>query len=107
MAEPIARLGPHVSLRLIEIHLPASVGTDVEGLLSEADVVAVWSLQGSVRVLVHADKAEPVLDLIERRFAHIEDYRVVLLPVEATIPRPEAHCNPRCCGSGCSARAPS
>ncbi len=49
-----------------------------------------------MRVLVDAEQTETVLDLLENRFADDEGNRVVVLPVEATLPRadPEAVTTP-------------
>ncbi|MBN1919168.1 MAG: TIGR00341 family protein [Verrucomicrobia bacterium] len=42
-----------------------------------------------VRILLDAEHSETVLDLLEERFAGGEGQRVVMLPVEATLPRAE------------------
>ena len=42
-----------------------------------------------VRILLDAEQSEAVLDLLEKRYAGEEGNRVVILPVEATLPRAE------------------
>ena len=42
-----------------------------------------------VRILLEAEQSEAVLDLLEKRYAGGEGSRVVILPVEATLPRAE------------------
>ena len=42
-----------------------------------------------VRILLEAEQSEAVLDLLEKRYAAGEGNRVVILPVEATLPRAE------------------
>jgi len=42
-----------------------------------------------VRILLDAEQSEAVLDLLEERYAGGEGHRVVILPVEATLPRAE------------------
>jgi len=82
-----------MSLRLIEVVLPESQGELISRLLDEKPTLGVWRepLPGQlrVRVLVKAEHAEPVLDLLERQLSTADGYRVILYPVEATLPRPE------------------
>lgn len=40
-----------------------------------------------IQMLASAVETEGLLDEIERRFGHIEGFRILLLPVEASIPR--------------------
>jgi uncharacterized hydrophobic protein (TIGR00341 family) len=40
-------------------------------------------------LLLSAEKTEPVLDVLEKHFSSREFFRINLIPVEATIPRPE------------------
>ncbi len=42
-----------------------------------------------MRILLEGEKSEAVLDLLETKYAGQEGYRVVILPVEATLPRVE------------------
>jgi hypothetical protein len=42
-----------------------------------------------VRILLDAEQSEAVLDLLDKRFTGKEGNRVVILAVEATLPRPE------------------
>ncbi len=42
-----------------------------------------------VRILLDAEQSEAVLDVLEKRYAGGEGNRVVILPVEATLPRAE------------------
>ncbi|AXS42753.1 TIGR00341 family protein [Breoghania sp. L-A4] len=43
-----------------------------------------------VRILLDAEQSETVLDLLEKRYTGEEGNRVVMLPVEATLPRADA-----------------
>jgi uncharacterized hydrophobic protein (TIGR00341 family) len=81
-----------VTLRLLEILTPARDREAVLRLLDEADVVDHWSrpLDGDrflARALLSADRAEALTDAFRERFLAHEGFRMILLPVEATIPR--------------------
>ena len=82
-----------MSLRLIELTVSDAVADRLPGALESADVLEHWrepTLESRVlvRILVATDKSEAVLDVLERQFTGTEGFRVILLPVEATIPRP-------------------
>jgi len=82
-----------VSLRLVEILIPESAAAELRGVLGESDVLSVWEQPAGegrvlVSVLVDAQKTDTVLDRFEQRFGHRDDFRALLLPVEATLPRP-------------------
>jgi uncharacterized hydrophobic protein (TIGR00341 family) len=47
-----------------------------------------------VRILLDAEQSETVLDLLEKRYTGGEGNRVVVLPVEATLPRAQAEPEP-------------
>lgn len=79
-------------LRLVEIILPAPRGDDVRALVEEKGGEAVWTAgppDGSVclHVLLAAEQTEGFMDALEQRYAADEGFRVVLFPVEATLPR--------------------
>ncbi len=82
-----------MALRLVEVFLPA----EFEGLFPESfgsdAVVAHWTERISerqilVRVLLRVEETEAFLDRLEGSLAGT-DFRAVLVPVEATIPRLE------------------
>ncbi len=81
-----------MTLRLIEIILPRNSADSIRELPSIRDVVDRWddvlnNDKSLVRILVNTKHTEGMLDDLESRFAHDEGFRVMLLPVEATIPR--------------------
>jgi uncharacterized hydrophobic protein (TIGR00341 family) len=83
-----------MALRLMEILLPPAV-EGVEEQLRDQPILSLSKVHTDrgpavFRVLLEADKTEPVLDLLEKRFGGLEDFRVILLPVQATLPRPTA-----------------
>jgi hypothetical protein len=68
---------------------------EMEDLLHGETVLNVWELklaEGEVlsRILLSAEQIEPLLDRLEKRFANCEGSQVILLPVEAAVPRPES-----------------
>jgi uncharacterized hydrophobic protein (TIGR00341 family) len=83
-----------MALRLIELFLPGKSAESVEKLLDERQLLGVWREKIDdervlVRVLLRAEDTEAVMDGFDKRFSATEGFRVMLLPVEATLPRPE------------------
>ena len=83
-----------MALRLIEMVLPEKDGGEVRELLKEHKVlehrqVRLPDGEVLVRILLDAEQSEAVLDLLEKQYAGAEGNRVVILPVEATLPRAE------------------
>jgi uncharacterized hydrophobic protein (TIGR00341 family) len=82
-----------MSLRLIELTVAESVEDRLPDALEGVDVLEHWreptlEKRVLVRILVATEKSEAVLDALERHFTGTDGFRVILLPVEATIPRP-------------------
>lgn len=98
-------------LRLIEMVIPEEERTGLERLLTRGGleilgiwiepVLGVWGrpVKGVwnasfdekrilVRILVSAEASENVINMLEARFQRNEGYRMVVLPVTATLPRP-------------------
>lgn len=84
-----------MSLRLIEIILPQTENLErLRELLEDHPVIDIWEdvISGDrilIKILVKADQSENVLDLLEKRFSKAEHFRIMLLAVEASIPRPD------------------
>ena len=84
-----------MALRLIEMVLREKDGGEVRELLKEHKVlehrqVRLPDGEVLVRILLDAEQSEAVLDLLEKHYAGGEGNRVVILPVEATLPRAES-----------------
>lgn len=84
-----------MALRMIELFLPRDHAEKLreEFKETEFEIHGMWTEdldddKKLVRILVSTGGTEPVLDLFEKRFNWLKDYRVVLLPAEATLPRP-------------------
>ncbi|HHP7235154.1 MAG TPA: TIGR00341 family protein [Desulfobacterales bacterium] len=83
-----------MALRLMEIILPAAELSQISQLLEENGVLGTWSVtlgeeKSITRALLTAEQTETVSDLISRRYAHREEFRLLLFAVEAPLPLPE------------------
>jgi len=81
-------------IRLIDVFLPEAHADLVNSALEDRKIMGVWRETPSeglvhVQVLVETIHAEGVLDDLERCLAGVKDYRIVIMPVVASIPRPE------------------
>jgi uncharacterized hydrophobic protein (TIGR00341 family) len=83
-----------MALRLIEMVLQEKDGAEVRELLKEHKVLEHRQIrlpdgEVLVRILLDAERNEAVLDLLEKHYTGEDGGRVVILPVEATLPRAE------------------
>jgi len=83
-----------MALRLIEMVLPEQDGEEVLELLKKHKMLEHRQIRLSdgevlIRILLEAEQSEAVLDLLDKRFTGKEGSRVVILAVEATLPRAE------------------
>ncbi|MEM7008972.1 MAG: TIGR00341 family protein [Thermodesulfobacteriota bacterium] len=84
-----------MSLRLIEIILPESEDLGrLRELMGDHPIIELWEDSISdqkirIKILVKAEESEKILDLLEKRYSKTDHFRIMLLPVEASIPRPE------------------
>jgi len=83
-----------MALRLIEMVCNEERRAEIEEVVREFEPLEVWhdrlmDDQIMVQILLHAEKAEAVLDTLESRFSWTEGFRVLLLNVEAVLPNPK------------------
>lgn len=86
-----------MALRMIEMVLPEDIGNYAQEYLrdqSDLPILGFWSqflVSGEVlvKVLLDAEHAEAVLDVLENNYGSIEGFKAILLSVEASVPRPE------------------
>lgn len=83
-----------MALRLIEAVIPEGEWDTVEGMLGSYPSARVWREEMldrhlRVKVLLDAGEAEPVVDMLAKQFAGRRDFHLLLLPVEAALPRPD------------------
>ena len=81
-------------LRMIELIAKREAIATVPDLLENQEVLGVWLSEiadnkASARILVSADQTETVSDILSQRFGSEDGFRLVLYPVEATIPTPD------------------
>lgn len=82
-----------MSLRLIEVFIPEKNSQEVSEFLQKYSALGIWHIKLSnnqtlVKTLVFAKEAEAVMDCLEIHFSQAEGFRLILLAVEAAIPRP-------------------
>lgn len=84
-----------MALRLLEMVLREKDSGEVRELLNHCKLLEHRQIRLAdgevlVRILLDAEQSEMVLDLLEKHFTGAEGNRVVILPVEATLPRAES-----------------
>jgi uncharacterized hydrophobic protein (TIGR00341 family) len=84
-----------MALRLIELILPEERGKEIPELIKEHEPLGIWNetiAEGKmlIHVLLTTEATEAVMDVFEKRFSGVDGFRVILLPVEASLPRPES-----------------
>lgn len=94
-----------MSLRLIEIYHRDGKADTIDSILKDAPVIEMWHdhlPEGETisKILLRAENTDSVLHILEDCCIESAPLRVVILPVEATLPRPEEpetapHAEPR------------
>jgi len=83
-----------MALRMVELFLPNVADKRVSEVFDEGDYKVIWKDIISdnkmiLRILIPSSATQELLHLVEREFSMIEGMQVVILPVEAAIPRIE------------------
>jgi hypothetical protein len=83
-----------MALRFVEIFLPAPKEAELSDLLAEFESITIVQNEISeqllhTKLLLNAERTEELMDCLEGRFANTEKFRIVIVAVEATIPRIE------------------
>ncbi len=78
-------------LRLIELVIPSRELENIPALVRDIHVVQIWTSEpagggGHVRILLDAEHTEALTDILVRHFGSRENFRLISLPVEATVP---------------------
>jgi hypothetical protein len=86
-----------MALRLIEVFVPSNQKDQLQNLLKDHHIVDSWQQELSegkiiIRLLLEAEETGAVLDLLGEHSSLMgtKDFRMILLPVEASVPRPQA-----------------
>ncbi len=78
--------------RVIKIILPPAFSKQAVGLLGDQDNTIFWQEESSdgnfvVSALTESEHSETIIDLFDRSFSSVEGFRLIVFPVEASIPR--------------------
>ena len=81
-----------MALRSVEITIPVAKSELVRELISEKEPISTWESDADdgkkiIKILMRSERTESILDDLEKRLSVIDDYRIVLSTVEATLPR--------------------
>lgn len=90
-----------MSLRIIEISAPDSASEKIKELADLYKAIDIWqtvrkswlkkdSDRTTTRILVDVSNQQEMLDALQRAVSRNDDWRIILIPVEATLPRPES-----------------
>jgi len=84
-----------MALRLLEAHLPKDMTKTAEQALEEAGAQEIWAEPGGpmgsvVSAVVGAGRTGIAIDLLHARLANVAGFRVLVLPLDAVVPRPPA-----------------
>jgi len=80
--------------RLLKIILPRSQGASALDILSELQITDAWQEESMseysvISILIDSGQSEGIMDRLEKSFGNLPGFRLVLIPVEAAIPRIE------------------
>lgn len=84
-----------MALRLLETFVPEHRSADAEETLREVGAHSVWLEPGAqgeaiLCAVVGSSRSGPALDALHDRFHGVPNFRVMVLPLEGTLPRPRA-----------------
>ncbi len=82
-----------MALRLIQIYYPDALSHRVEAAIQECELKQLWrdvlqENQMVLRILIPAHETQKILDILDEKFSASDGLRVIIVPVEATVPRP-------------------
>jgi uncharacterized hydrophobic protein (TIGR00341 family) len=80
-----------MALRLLEIVVPEEATGEVLSIVEEARVSNFWLTcscenRNIFKMIITAEKTEGLLDTFEKKYGGLEDFHMVLLPLEASYP---------------------
>lgn len=86
-----------MAVRIIEIVAPEDQGSTIRKIFNEHQPIESWSVaeqeEGGRRVVIRAlvdpDYQQSTLDALQDSLCDIEDWRIILQPIDAIIPKPE------------------
>ena len=93
-------------MRIIEVLADCGHVDTIRGIAEHNDILECWVDQSteeercSIRLLVRKEKQQAVLDAIQQSLVASTNWRIIIHPVEATIPRDEEQEAPKKAGTG-------
>ncbi len=80
--------------RVIKIILPKDQAKDAIALLEGQDRLTFWQEELSAKnyvasILLDSVQSERIMDLFEKKFSKVSGFKLILFPVEASLPRPK------------------
>lgn len=77
----------------MEVIIPEQHFNEVSELLTENDISDFWqtcSCESKIifKIILQAEKTEGLMDQLERKYKHLDSFRLILQPLEATYPSP-------------------
>ncbi len=83
-----------MGLRIIQIFTKTNQVKGVEDILKQRPVLDIYSEKLSkgktlIRAIVPMENTEEITDVLENYFSEDKDFRIIIMPVEVSIPRPE------------------
>ncbi len=83
-----------MALRLIEIYGILKTKQNIESLLKNNKIHGIWqndphTKERIMRILTDSDQTESILEILKETFDKNADFHIIVLPVEASIPRPK------------------
>lgn len=81
-----------MTLRLLELVVPKKSKEEVIDIVSEyrtSDILNVEMSDGLLlfKILVTTEESENILDVLEKRFSVLEEFRIFIIPIQASLPR--------------------
>lgn len=82
-----------MALRLLEVIVPEQYFNDVQELLNENEISDFWetcSCESNIifKIILQVEKTEVLIDQFESKYKHLDGFRLILFPVEASFPSP-------------------
>ncbi len=82
-----------MALRLVQMRLAPETGYEPDELLEDLDIVNQWvevdEYGTTAYVIVQSENADSLVGALSDCFSHLQDFRLSLWEIEATLPRPE------------------
>jgi len=83
-----------MALRLLEVIVPEQHFNDVSELLKKNEISDFWqtcSCESKIifKIILQVEKTEGLIDQFESKYKHLDSFRLILFPLEASYPSPK------------------